>query len=76
MDYQDLRNRIGAAYLELGGVITAGEVRLLACDADIIPMVMGGKSEVLDVGRGETTVHPGDPQSDHPTRPRVLLPRL
>jgi hypothetical protein len=32
MDYQDLRKRIGAAYLELGGVITAGEVRLLACD--------------------------------------------
>ena len=30
MDFEDLRNRIGAAYLELGGVITAGEVRLLA----------------------------------------------
>ncbi len=51
MDFQDLRNRIGSAYLELGGVITAGEVRLLACDAEIIPMVLGGKSEVLDVGR-------------------------
>jgi hypothetical protein len=51
VDFEDLRNRIGAAYLELGGVITAGEVRLLACDADIIPMVMNGKSEVLDVGR-------------------------
>ena len=53
MDYSDLRDRIGAAYLELGGVIGAGEVRLLACDADIIPMVMGSKSEVLDVGRGK-----------------------
>jgi hypothetical protein len=53
MDYADLRNRIGAAYLELGGVISAGEVRLLACDADIIPMVMNGKSEVLDVGRAK-----------------------
>ncbi len=53
MDYADLRNRIGAAYLEFGGVITAGEVRLLACDAEIIPMVMNGKSEVLDVGRAK-----------------------
>ena len=51
MDYQDLRNRIGAAYLELGGVITAGEVRLLACDAESSRWCMGGKSEVLDVGR-------------------------
>jgi hypothetical protein len=53
MDFEDLRNRIGAAYLELGGVVSAGEVRLLACDAEIIPMVMKGKSEVLDVGRAK-----------------------
>jgi hypothetical protein len=51
MDYEDLRKRIGAAYLELGGAISAAEARLLACDAEIIPMVMGSKSEVLDVGR-------------------------
>ena len=51
MDLQDLRNRIGAAYLELGGVISPFEARVLACDAEIIPMVMGSTSEVLDVGR-------------------------
>jgi Domain of unknown function (DUF222) len=51
MDFQDLRSRIGAAYLELGGVISPYEARILACDAEIIPMVMGSTSEVLDVGR-------------------------
>ena len=51
VDYDDLRKRIGAAYLELGGAISAAEARILACDAEIIPMVMGSKSEVLDVGR-------------------------
>ena len=58
MDFEDLKKRIGAAYLELGGVISAGEVRLLACDAEIIPMVMGGKSEVLDVGRAKRLFTP------------------
>jgi hypothetical protein len=47
----ELRKQIGAAYLELGGAISAAQARVLACDAEIIPMVMGSKSEVLDVGR-------------------------
>jgi hypothetical protein len=34
-----------------GTRITAGEVRRLACNAGIIPAVLGGKSEVLDLGR-------------------------
>ena len=31
--------------------ISAGGLRRLACNADIIPVVLGGKSEVLDLGR-------------------------
>ncbi|WP_185995255.1 HNH endonuclease signature motif containing protein [Nocardioides campestrisoli] len=31
--------------------ISAGEARRLACHADLIPMVLGGKSQVLDQGR-------------------------
>jgi hypothetical protein len=31
--------------------ITAGEARRLACTASIIPMVLGGESEILDQGR-------------------------
>lgn len=31
--------------------ISASEVRRLACTAEIIPVVLGGRSEVLDLGR-------------------------
>ena len=34
-----------------GLTLTPGVVRRLACDADIIPVALGGPSEVLDVGR-------------------------
>ena len=39
------------ATLDTGGEISAAEARRLACGANIIPVVLGGKSEVLDVGR-------------------------
>jgi Domain of unknown function (DUF222) len=42
---------LGSAALDTGGVITAGEARRLACEAGIIPAVLGGKSEILDLGR-------------------------
>jgi len=32
-------------------MITAAEARRLACNAQIIPVVLGGKSEILDLGR-------------------------
>ena len=41
----------GVSALDTGGVLTAGEARRLACTAGIIPMVLGGKSEPLDLGR-------------------------
>ena len=31
--------------------LTAGEVRRLACTAQVLPAVLGGKSEILDLGR-------------------------
>ena len=34
-----------------GTLLSAGTVRRLACDADVIPVVLGGDGEVLDVGR-------------------------
>jgi len=51
MDFQDLKNNVGYATLEHGGPISAAEARRLACDANIIPVVMGSNSQVLDVGR-------------------------
>ena len=42
---------IGAATLDDGTRISAAEARRLACDAGIIPLVLGGESEPLDIGR-------------------------
>lgn len=36
-----------------GDHLDAGSLRRLACDADLIPMVLGGASEPLDVGRAK-----------------------
>ena len=39
------------ALLDTGDPVTADQARKLACEAGIIPMVLGGKPEVLDLGR-------------------------
>ncbi|MFP5253467.1 MAG: DUF222 domain-containing protein [Actinomycetes bacterium] len=46
-----LRAELGVATVETGHRISAGEARRLACQAGIIPMVLGGDSMPLDVGR-------------------------
>jgi hypothetical protein len=51
MRYNDLTQRIEDAVLAYGGPISAGEARRIACDAQIIPAVLGSASDVLDVGR-------------------------
>ncbi|WP_146065700.1 HNH endonuclease signature motif containing protein [Arthrobacter pityocampae] len=38
-------------YSIFGGPVSVRTVRKIACDADIIPVVLGGRGEVLDVGR-------------------------
>ena len=50
MDLDALRGRFGTAVLDHGGPITAAQARMLACDAMIIPAVLGSGSQVLDVG--------------------------
>lgn len=42
-----------------GATISASTIRRLACDADIIPVVLGGPSEILDQGRAQRLVTPG-----------------
>ncbi|CAA9348529.1 MAG: hypothetical protein AVDCRST_MAG72-1275 [uncultured Nocardioidaceae bacterium] len=46
-----LTSGFGAASLDTGGRISAGEARRLACRAGIIPMVLDGASVPLDLGR-------------------------
>jgi hypothetical protein len=51
MTLDQLQGGPGAAQLDTGDRITAGQARRLACQAGIIPLVLGGKSVPLDVGR-------------------------
>ena len=51
MGLDQLRRGIGAASLDSGGTISPGEARRMACNAGIIPAVLGSRSEVLDLGR-------------------------
>ena len=51
IDLDQLRAETGVGELGTGDRLTAGEVRRLACNARIVPAVLGGKSEVLDLGR-------------------------
>ena len=41
-----------------GTELSPGTTRRLACDADIIPVVLGTRSEVLDVGRAHRLITP------------------
>ena len=55
----DLRDRAErAGLLDSGVSIGAGELRRLCCDADLVPAVLGARSEVLDVGRAHRLVTP------------------
>jgi len=51
MTLDQLRAELGTASLDSGGLLSAGEARRLACEAGLIPMVLGGDSMPLDVGR-------------------------
>nr|MBA2767609.1 DUF222 domain-containing protein [Sporichthyaceae bacterium] len=41
----------GAGRLDTGATVSAATLRQLACDALIVPAVLGGPSQVLDLGR-------------------------
>jgi hypothetical protein len=49
---------LGAQLTRNGEQISAGVARQLLCDADILPVVLNGQSEVLDVGRAQRLVTP------------------
>lgn len=51
IDLDALLTGLGAAGLDSGVAITAGEARRLACNAGLVPAVLGGGSMPLDLGR-------------------------
>ncbi|MGV8848845.1 MAG: HNH endonuclease signature motif containing protein [Propionibacteriaceae bacterium] len=49
--YQDLLDRTAASGLLVDGTpLSAGELRILACGADLLPTVLGTDSQILDFG--------------------------
>ena len=53
IDIDQLRAEAGIAQIIGGSPITAAQARRLACTAGILPAVLGGESEILDLGRKE-----------------------
>jgi hypothetical protein len=51
LSHASLLSGLGAASLDDGTRISASEARRLACEGSLIPMVLGGDSQPLDVGR-------------------------
>ena len=51
IDLDALLSGLGVAGLDTGVAITAGEARRLACNAGLVPAVLGGDSQPLDLGR-------------------------
>lgn len=51
IDLRALMTGLGAGTLADGSRISAGEARRLACGAGLIPAVLGGESQPLDLGR-------------------------
>ena len=56
---EDLQRRARAAVLDFGGQITPESLRMLACDAGVVPIVMNGQGQPLDVARIKRTVPDG-----------------
>jgi len=52
-----LKQRLGAGTLDSGDRISAEQVRRLACDSRIIPAVLNGAGEVLDLGQSRRSVN-------------------
>ncbi|GAA4756029.1 HNH endonuclease signature motif containing protein [Actinomycetospora chibensis] len=51
MDHRWLQLAVGHGTLDSGAMSDPATVRRWACDADIVPMVLGSRSEPLDIGR-------------------------
>ncbi|MET8764746.1 DUF222 domain-containing protein, partial [Lentzea sp. NPDC004782] len=51
MRYDDLAGQLGEGMLDNGERVPVEQVRQLACDAGIIPLVLGERSQPMDIGR-------------------------
>jgi hypothetical protein len=61
IDWQALLTGVGLGSIGAGGQdlpLDAGTIRRMACDAHILPVILGGPSGVLDIGRTSRTWTP------------------
>ncbi|MCP2322803.1 hypothetical protein HDA40_001310 [Hamadaea flava] len=66
LPWDALQAKVAAGLLDTGDLLTPETVRRLACDAMIIPAVLGGDGQVLDVGRARRLI-------DGPLRRALVL---
>jgi hypothetical protein len=59
VDYDKLREGIGTALLDNGEHLPMSQVRKMACDAGIIPTLLGSRSQIHDVGRKTRAINAG-----------------
>ncbi|WP_300010811.1 HNH endonuclease signature motif containing protein, partial [Pseudonocardia sp.] len=55
----DLQRRARAAVLDFGGTLSPEALRMLCCDAAVIPVVMGSAGQPLDIGRRTRVIPEG-----------------
>jgi hypothetical protein len=55
LNWDVIHRTIGTAFLDDGHPVSPATVRRLLCDATVIPAVLGGAGEVLDLGRSART---------------------
>ena len=54
--WEDLQAHARAAMLDFGGQMSAAAARMACCDACIIPIVLNGAGQPLDVGRAKRSI--------------------
>ena len=58
LEWEALRRGVGSAEVSTGGRMTVSEARRLACTAGVLPAVLSGAGEVLDLGRARRLFSP------------------
>ncbi|WP_168201006.1 HNH endonuclease signature motif containing protein [Allokutzneria sp. NRRL B-24872] len=58
ISYADLMASLGTGFTAWGEPISAGLARQIACDANILPVLLGSEGRLLDVGRNSRTATP------------------
>jgi hypothetical protein len=54
--YDPLTRSLGTGTLDTDDPVTPEQARRLACDAQIMPVVLGGEGQILDVGRSRRLI--------------------